>query len=235
MAQLEHVITLAAGVAVWNKWRLENPDVRPDLSDVNLSGKHLNDIDFRGANLWRAKLNSVDLRGADLSNADLTEAVVEHARLDNARFRGARLSRAQFGRSSLCGADLSDADLSGAIFSGADLTNVRLVRGNVGSAQFRGSRLENADFTGARGLDAAYFDPGVTLTVQSLGGSWHDLPADRSDTPVLVLRFDANLSGEQLEGVLRALSDYYRACGGIGLVVSHPEATPSTRVELYAS
>jgi hypothetical protein len=57
MANDEHVALLKQGVAAWNAWRAENPNIRPDL---------------RGA-----VLNRTDLRGADLSEADLEEAALK--------------------------------------------------------------------------------------------------------------------------------------------------------------
>jgi hypothetical protein len=38
MANEEHVALLKQGVEVWNKWRKENPVVRPDLNGANLRG-----------------------------------------------------------------------------------------------------------------------------------------------------------------------------------------------------
>ncbi len=37
----EHVALPKQGVAVWNAWRSENPDVQPDLSEANLRGAQL--------------------------------------------------------------------------------------------------------------------------------------------------------------------------------------------------
>lgn len=34
MANQEHLDIVKQGVEVWNQWREENPDVRPDLSDA---------------------------------------------------------------------------------------------------------------------------------------------------------------------------------------------------------
>ena len=36
MANDEHVALLKQGVAAWNAWRDENPDIRPDLSGADL-------------------------------------------------------------------------------------------------------------------------------------------------------------------------------------------------------
>jgi hypothetical protein len=41
MANDEHVAMLKKGVDAWNAWRAENPDIRPDLGEANLSGANL--------------------------------------------------------------------------------------------------------------------------------------------------------------------------------------------------
>jgi hypothetical protein len=38
MADEHHLEILMRGVASWNQWREENPDVTPDLSDVSITG-----------------------------------------------------------------------------------------------------------------------------------------------------------------------------------------------------
>lgn len=49
-----------------------------------------------------------------------------------------------------------------------------------------------------------------------------------AETEGLNITFDPSLSVEQMEVALTALSDYYRACGGVGLKLS------PTEVELQA-
>lgn len=66
MANKEHVNILKQGADVWNRWRQENPGVRPDLSFVNLVA-----ADLSRANLSRATLQEVNLAGARYS--DLTQ------------------------------------------------------------------------------------------------------------------------------------------------------------------
>src|SRR4051812_35846451 len=41
MANEEHVALLKQGVDAWNKWRRENPKVRPDLREAYLRGANL--------------------------------------------------------------------------------------------------------------------------------------------------------------------------------------------------
>jgi uncharacterized protein YjbI with pentapeptide repeats len=60
MANDEHVALLKQGVAAWNTWRDENPDVS-DLSEADLSGAHLQhahlvDVDFTDADLTGCRI-----------------------------------------------------------------------------------------------------------------------------------------------------------------------------------
>jgi len=66
MANDEHVRLLKQGVAAWNAWRDENPDIHPKLLEANL-----NEADLLGANLSRANLWEANLSGANLSEANL--------------------------------------------------------------------------------------------------------------------------------------------------------------------
>lgn len=56
MANEEHLARLKEDVAVWNTWRAAHPEIRPDLSQANLSQ----------ADLIAADLSHVALIGADL-------------------------------------------------------------------------------------------------------------------------------------------------------------------------
>jgi uncharacterized protein YjbI with pentapeptide repeats len=51
MANEEHVARLKQGVATWNAWRKENPDIVPNLSEANLTGEDLSEANLRKANL----------------------------------------------------------------------------------------------------------------------------------------------------------------------------------------
>jgi hypothetical protein len=113
MASEEHLNIQWQGSDVWNKWRQGHPDVKPDLSDADLSmatarrvaqssaitlwgmggdvrdlsGYDLHDADLRRSNLSGQILTGVNLVGADLTGADLT-----HAHLVGVDLRKARLN-----------------------------------------------------------------------------------------------------------------------------------------------
>jgi uncharacterized protein YjbI with pentapeptide repeats len=74
MANGEHLAILKQGVAAWNQWRAEHPDVRPNLIKANLSGADLRKSDLAGADLSEADLIGANLRAADLTDARLVRA-----------------------------------------------------------------------------------------------------------------------------------------------------------------
>jgi len=82
MANSEHLERVKGGVESWNLWRMEHPDLRPDLrkaglASADLRGVNLSDTDLNGAVLARAKLSGADLRGADLRGTDLSGAKLD--------------------------------------------------------------------------------------------------------------------------------------------------------------
>jgi len=108
MANDEHLAILKQGVEAWNKWRGEDPGIRPDLSGAHLSNAdlraaRLSNADLRGANLSGATLSGADLIDVDLSEADLSRAVLTRADLSRANVENAALRDTSFG----------DVDLSG--------------------------------------------------------------------------------------------------------------------------
>jgi uncharacterized protein YjbI with pentapeptide repeats len=106
-----------------------------DLSEVNLSGAKLDDIDFSQANL-----NVINLSGASLVSANLM-----FAKLNVARLSGAHLSNANLKGASLNVTNLVRADLSNAELSKASLVRSELVRANLSRANLIAANLKNAD------------------------------------------------------------------------------------------
>jgi uncharacterized protein YjbI with pentapeptide repeats len=78
MANDEHVALLKQGVAAWNAWRDQNPDIRPDLVKANLNGANLNRANLNGADLKWAVLIKADLETANLTRAHLTQQCGPH-------------------------------------------------------------------------------------------------------------------------------------------------------------
>jgi len=66
MANHKHVEIISRGVAAWNQWRKQDPDIKPNLSGVNLFQAKL-----ANANMRQTDLKKTDLREADLTGADV--------------------------------------------------------------------------------------------------------------------------------------------------------------------
>jgi hypothetical protein len=129
MAATSHLQFLEGGTEAWNRWRLANPGVRPQLA-----GEDLSELDLSRANLSEA----------DLSHAEMFDSKLEHTNLKMARLTGADLSGAK-----LKGAELYKADLAEASLIGADLESVYLAEANLRDADLRGVNLQGADLSGA--------------------------------------------------------------------------------------
>jgi hypothetical protein len=76
-ANPEHLAKLKEGFEVWNQWRLEHPDARPDfrtadLNGADLRGASLHMVNFNEATLHKATLYKADLRGATWSAVYIT-------------------------------------------------------------------------------------------------------------------------------------------------------------------
>ena len=153
MANPEHLKIIKQGVKAWNDWKVDHPDIIPDLSGAYLCGRELRGIDLSGEPMSRADLYRADLRGAKLCGANLCEA----------DFHRADLGQADLGRANLLGADLSGANLLGAELGEANLGDAILVGtifgwSNLKGSQFKGAMLYEtkfscADLSSARGLD----------------------------------------------------------------------------------
>jgi uncharacterized protein YjbI with pentapeptide repeats len=168
-----HIDILMQGVDVWNHWRKDKPDLRPDLRkvdlhEVNLFGSDINpylshvdlhdavlfDADLSRADLRRANLRNADLRSANLSGANLSEAnlngaILMEADLHLADLSGAIISEANLYKVNLRSSNLSDSDLSGAFLGRAILDEANLSRANLRRANLRNASLIRADLSKA--------------------------------------------------------------------------------------
>lgn len=119
MANEEHLKILRQGVTAWNQWRLQNPDIQPDLSDADLREE---DISWR--DLRRVILSGADLRGADGKFSKLSSAYLDGVDLRGACLKGTVLRGVDLRGAYLSGADLSKADVGYSILGDIDLSAV---------------------------------------------------------------------------------------------------------------
>lgn len=131
MANAEHLAILRQGVAAWNAWREEHPDVRPDLRHAFLHRANLAGANLMEADLFATILSETNLDGANLRDVHLAGAVLSEANLHNANLAGVFLREA-----SLKGSDLHEASLVGVDLSRADLTEANLTDTIIGGTSF---------------------------------------------------------------------------------------------------
>jgi uncharacterized protein YjbI with pentapeptide repeats len=141
MAQKEHISPLIEAIASmsmapWNHWRIENPAIVPDLSELELAD----------ADLSCAYLSHADLSYADLTRTNLHNAVLRHTDLTSTRLQKA---------------DLSEADLSYSILQRADLSGAVLRDARLCGADLRGACFKDADLAGADLADALLDPNGI--------------------------------------------------------------------------
>jgi hypothetical protein len=96
MGNPQHLAKLQQGVLAWNRWRCENPGIRPNLRDADLSRANLAGAHLAGAHLGDVNLFSTDLKGANLKGANLIGADLSEAVLHGADLTGAWAARALF-------------------------------------------------------------------------------------------------------------------------------------------
>lgn len=144
MANPEHLDILRQGVSVWNKWRMENPNISPDLCHIEL-----NSSDFCAVNLMGTDFDYACLGGARLEGVNLSGASFRGANLGNSeRYRANVIEiendvRASLSRTVLEGANFMDAYLRGVDFTDAHLRYAQFLCADLAYAY-----LKNADLNG---------------------------------------------------------------------------------------
>jgi hypothetical protein len=187
MADRDHLTILRQGVKVWNRWMEENPDVRPDLHEVNLRQGFLKQVNLREANLREANLRGANLRGANLRGANL-----RGANLIEADLREVNLIEADLSRADLRGADLREADLSEADLKGADLRNARVFA----------TMFANIDLSVAKGLATMYHWGPSTIGIDTIYRSGGEIPEvflRGCGVPDNFITYLASLTGEAIQ------------------------------------
>ena len=140
---------------------LSNADLRGfDLSNINLSGADLRNIDLSDTNLnytdlsnadlWNSNLSYTDLIGADLWNSNLSESDLNNANLSYTNLRGANLSYTNLSYTDLRGADLRYANLNNANLWDANLryANLNNIETNMNTIGYNLACPEEGSFIG---------------------------------------------------------------------------------------
>jgi len=168
MADEKHLAILKEGVQAWNRWRVGNPAIKPDLKDaglntLDLGGANFKDCDLSGAGLSGAELSGADLRGANLARVTIAETELVGANLTGANLFGAEFFDAGLSGSILVNADLSFASLVGVNFWATDLSNSKMfgtVMGDIDLSAVIGLETVQHDGPATIGIDIIYLSKG---------------------------------------------------------------------------
>ena len=180
MVDKKQLEILREGVAVWNQWRRDNPDMKLDFRDVDLQEADLISADLREANLGGAFLYGVNLSGATLSSANLLKTYLVRAILYSTNLYSANLRKANLYATTLVTANLKKAILIGTNLREADLVGANLRKANLNSANLEYASIREANLDGAVlynavliGLQAQSTNFGSAILTGACIGEWN--------------------------------------------------------------
>lgn len=206
----ELIAKLKEGVDMWNAWRAQHPETRPDLSGTNIKYETGVKDDLRKIDFSRTDLSNCSLFQLDLREADLAEATLTNSNLTSSNLSAANLFRCDLTGASLHTTDLSDANLSQVTLTevkifrtnlgGADLTNAHLANCYLEEVNLRGAKLKNAN------LEGATFDRTDLHEANLREANLRNSDLTKAKTSGLRLP-DADLNGAKLPDALQKLYD----------------------------
>ncbi|NER46354.1 MAG: hypothetical protein F6J92_06600 [Symploca sp. SIO1A3] len=171
---------------------------------ADLSGAELQEADLTGAVLNNTMLNRTNLIRATLNQANLSDSSLLRANLSSAKLIGADLRQATLENASLTGADLSEAKLDLSNLYGASLGEVSAVGAQFPFADLSQSNWQGADLSAANLKDANL--RGADLSSTKLVG------ANLSNAQLQNAKFKySNLSMTELQGSNVAGADFLGA------------------------
>lgn len=194
MAVAEHVEIFKKGPQAWNAWRDENPDVRPDLSDIDFEKdvhtyQSTYDMpEFAGYNLSYMNLNRITARNSHfihcfLVGSDLHFSDICFSFFQNCSFVGASLAVTKIGSAEFYACDFTDADLSycsaeetsflGSRFISTKLSNMSLVKTDftdtiIDKARVYGVSAWDLILNGSRQSNIYIEEEGTSITVPTI-------------------------------------------------------------------
>jgi uncharacterized protein YjbI with pentapeptide repeats len=112
------------------------------LSDVEVDGCNMANVDARGGSLWRARVGRARLTGLSWTEGLVRDAVFGDCRIDLASFAATRLEQVVFERCLLAQADFQEAQLRSVRFVDCDLSEVDLSGARFERCELRGCTLD---------------------------------------------------------------------------------------------
>jgi uncharacterized protein YjbI with pentapeptide repeats len=176
MANKEHLAILQQGVAAWNAWRKEHPNIEPDFSEMDIDGSSFFEVIALQGSLNGAEHTFMDLRQINLSGTNLSGANFSGANLSGLDFNGVNLDGANLSGANLYGMNLDRANLSGVDLRGASLSMVKLREASLVNATMSLTIFANCDLSAAIGLPTVKYRGPVSIGVDTLYQSQGKIP-----------------------------------------------------------
>lgn len=156
----KYIPILEGGSEKWNRWRSDNENTVPDLSntivrEINLQGADFSDLSLTGAEFRKTDLKKADFSGCYASDFYLNESVA-----NGASFKQASVLRSTFYLCSLMNCDFRNANLAATSFTDCNLTGADFRNANIRGVDFNGGTIGKANFKGAIANRATRFPDG---------------------------------------------------------------------------
>jgi uncharacterized protein YjbI with pentapeptide repeats len=174
-ADPSHIRILQKGAEKWNEWREKNPEIQPNLKEVNLAAIGCTDLSYynldyadltnikgyrtnfyqvsalytnwNGAILQNVNFQNAMLHGCNLSNAKIEDSHFIEAILDSSNLTGAVLSDINFSKASLIKANLSDIKLNFSDLTQANLMQAIVTNAVISNCNFASTYLWEVDLS----------------------------------------------------------------------------------------
>lgn len=134
--------------------RAHQPLPTDDLSDLDLSGQQLDDVDF--SNCY---MEGINLTGSSLRGACLQGVILVHAELVNTDFTGAAFEGANLGASQIKNCRFDQARLHGVNFNKARLHGNSFIAAQLDQTQWLASSISHCNFSSASLTGLNLVDP----------------------------------------------------------------------------
>ncbi|MCC8468021.1 MAG: pentapeptide repeat-containing protein, partial [Rickettsia endosymbiont of Eriopis connexa] len=138
----------------------EDIHIIPDLSEINLSGKTLTNLNlkntlFASANLENIKISNCNLEFTNFEGANLQNAIFQNVMARNAGFLFADLKNSKIKNSDMSRAYMPKVDLSEAEVTNSNFNAVMMVNADAEKLIIKDSEWKNSNLTG---ISLAYAD-----------------------------------------------------------------------------
>ncbi|MDP4999197.1 MAG: toll/interleukin-1 receptor domain-containing protein [Saprospiraceae bacterium] len=143
MANASHLEYLLRGVSYWNSWRLQEPELKPDLSDIRLGNQSLENANLQGVNLSGSVFVGTNLNFANLRDADLRRVSWEKVSALGADFSGADFGDSHLKLCNFSMAILLQTQLSGTTLVDCDFTETILHGVNLDKVNFKEKMVQD--------------------------------------------------------------------------------------------